>query len=124
VIGGVGIDAVTISRMKKWLENEGLLRRYFAAEEVEAIKKRSSESMVSSLAAHFAAKEALGKALGTGLANIVLKDIMIVNDINKKPELEVKNSALAAVKASGAKSLHVSLTHEGDTAIAVVVLEV
>jgi holo-[acyl-carrier protein] synthase len=124
VIGGLGIDAVKISRMKKWIENEGLLRRYFAAEEVEAIKKRGSESMTFSLAVRFAAKEAFGKALGTGLANIALRDIMIVNEVDKKPEIEVKGTALAAVKERGAKSLHVSLTHEGDIAIAVVIVEV
>jgi len=123
VIGGVGIDAVKISRMKKWIDNDGLLRRYFDIKEIETIKKRDKK-MLFSLAARFAAKEAFGKALGTGLAGIALKDIMIVNEINKKPELQARGSALAAMKGRGAKRLHVSLTHEGDIAIALVVLEV
>jgi holo-[acyl-carrier protein] synthase len=76
-----------------------------------------------SLAARFAAKEAFGKALGTGLSGIVLKDIMVVNNYNGKPELSVSGTALAALEKAGADRVHVSLTHERDTAIAVVILE-
>jgi holo-[acyl-carrier protein] synthase len=76
-----------------------------------------------SLAARFAAKEAFGKALGTGLAGIVLKDIMVVNQHNGRPEVQVFNTALGALQKSGADRVHISLTHERDNAIAMVVLE-
>jgi holo-[acyl-carrier protein] synthase len=79
--------------------------------------------MVRSLAVRFAAKEAFGKALGTGLAGISLKDIMILNGQDKRPEMKVEGSALKAMKAAGAETVFVSLTHEGDMAIASVVLE-
>jgi len=123
MIRGIGIDAVKISRLEKWIDNPGLLDRFFNAREIEAIRERG-KGMSHSLAARFAAKEAFGKALGTGLANIELKDIMIVSGQGKKPELTLEGSALAAMKSSGATRVHVSLTHEGDTAIALVVLEV
>jgi holo-[acyl-carrier protein] synthase len=76
-----------------------------------------------SLAARFAAKEALGKALGTGLAGIVLKDIMVVNLHNGRPEIKVFGTAQDALRRIGAERLHISLTHEKDNAIAMVVLE-
>jgi len=123
MIRGIGIDAVKISRLEKWIDDPGLLDRFFNVREIAAIRERG-KGMVHSLAARFAAKEAFGKALGTGLANIELKDIMIVSDQGKKPELTLEGSALAAMKSNGAERAHLSLTHEGDTAIAVVVLEV
>jgi holo-[acyl-carrier protein] synthase len=122
MIGGIGIDAVKISRMGKWADNPLLLGRFFNLREIETTKKRGN-GMSSSLAARFAAKEAFVKALGTGLAGIVLKDIMVLNGLNEKPELVLEGSALAAMKTFGARRAHLSLTHEGDTAIALVILE-
>jgi holo-[acyl-carrier protein] synthase len=122
MIGGIGIDAVKISRMEKWADNPLLLGRFFNPREIETIRERGKK-MSGSLAARFAAKEAFAKALGTGLAGIVLKDIMILNGRNEKPELTLEGSALAAMKTFGAKRAHLSLTHEGDTAIALVILE-
>jgi len=122
MIGGIGIDAVKISRMEKWADNPLLLGRFFNPREIAALKERG-KGITSSLAARFAAKEAFSKALGTGLAGIVLKDIMILNDLNNKPELILEGSALAAMKTFGATRAHLSLTHEGDTAIALVILE-
>jgi holo-[acyl-carrier protein] synthase len=76
-----------------------------------------------SLAARFAAKEAFGKALGTGLAGIVLKDIMVKNRHNGQPVVLVSGTALSALRNRGAGKIHISLTHERDNAIAMVVLE-
>ncbi|MDR2701161.1 MAG: holo-ACP synthase [Spirochaetaceae bacterium] len=122
MIEGIGIDAVKISRMEKWADNPPLLGRFFNPREIAAARERGS-GMSGSLAARFAAKEAFAKALGTGLAGIVLKDIMILNGRNEKPELILEGSALAAMKTFGARRAHLSLTHEGDTAIALVILE-
>ena len=76
-----------------------------------------------SLAARFAAKEAFGKALGTGLEGIALKDIFVVNLRNGQPEIRVSGTAEAALKKNGADIIHLSLTHETDNAVAMVVLE-
>ena len=123
MITGIGVDAVQISRMEKWADNNALLLRYFDLKELDIIRERG-KSMVQSLAAHFAAKEAFGKALGTGFAGIALKDIMILNKRDQKPILYVEGSALEALKITGANKTHVSLTHDGDMALAFVVLEV
>ena len=122
MITGIGIDVVHATRMDRWRNIPGLLDRFFAPEELKtALEKRNSASL--SLAARFAAKEAYGKALGRGLAGIVLKDIMVKNRHNGQPEIHVTGTALAALRESGAKRIHLSLTHERDSAIAMVVLE-
>lgn len=123
MIIGIGIDAVQISRLKKWMDNTALLERFFDQRELAVIKERG-KGMLRSLAAHFAAKEAFGKALGTGFTGIALKDIMILNRRDERPLLHLEGTALEAMKASGAGRAHVSLSHEGDMALASVVLEV
>jgi len=122
MIIGIGVDVVQIHRLEKWAGDSSLLERFFDARELDAIRERG-RSMVRSLAARFAAKEAFGKALGTGLSGIALKDIMVLNGTNERPSLYLEGSALDAMKAAGAGRAHLSLTHDGDTAIAMVVLE-
>jgi len=122
VITGIGVDVVHASRMERWRNTPRLLERFFHAQELHDALSRGS-GVDLSLAARFAAKEAFGKALGTGLAGIVLKDIMVKNRHNGQPVIEVFNTALAALNRSGASRLHISLTHEKDNAIAMVVLE-
>jgi holo-[acyl-carrier protein] synthase len=122
VIIGIGVDVVHVHRMERWRKTPGLLERFFHPEELtESLAKGKGADL--SLAARFAAKEAFGKALGTGLMGIVLKDIMVKNRHNGQPEIRVFGSALEALIKSGAGRVHISLTHERDNAIAMVVLE-
>jgi holo-[acyl-carrier protein] synthase len=122
VILGIGIDVVVVSRFKKWENNQDLLERFFDSRELAAVQDRG-KGMLRSLAARFAAKEAFGKALGTGLTGLALKDIMVLNRADERPSLCLEGSALRAMNAAGAKSVHVSLSHDGDIAAAFVVLE-
>jgi holo-[acyl-carrier protein] synthase len=122
MIRGIGVDVVHVDRMKRWRSISGLLERYFHPDELSAALAKGT-GMELSLAARFAAKEAFGKALGTGLTGIVLKDIMVVNRHNGRPEVWLFGTALAALEKSGASRVHISLTHERDNAIAMVVLE-
>ena len=122
MIVGIGVDVVHVHRLEKWRNTPGLLERFFHLRELDAAREKGSGANLS-LAARFAAKEAFGKALGTGLAGIVLKDIMVINRHNGRPEIEVFGTALEALKQSGANKVHISLTHERDNAIAMVVLE-
>jgi holo-[acyl-carrier protein] synthase len=122
MISGIGIDVVHVHRMERWRKIPGLLERFFNPEELSAALSKGSGADLS-LAARFAAKEAFGKALGTGLAGIVLKDIMVKNKHNGQPEIIVSGTALAAMDSRGKDLIHVSLTHERDNAIAMVVLE-
>ena len=122
MIVGIGIDVVYVHRLERWRTIPGLLERYFHPRELSASLARGSAASLS-LAARFAAKEALGKALGTGLAGIVLRDILVVNRHNGRPEIEVFGTAALALERSGATKIHLSLTHERENAIAMVVLE-
>jgi holo-[acyl-carrier protein] synthase len=122
MIVGIGVDVVHVDRLERWLRIPGLPERYFHPEELSAAQAKGAGVKLS-LAARFAAKEAFGKALGTGLAGIVLKDIMVVNRHNGRPEIRIFGTALGALRRCGADRIHVSLTHERDNAIAMVVLE-
>ncbi len=122
MIVGIGIDIVHVRRLEHWKGIPGLLDRFFHPDELKTALDRGTGASLS-LAARFAAKEALGKALGTGLAGIVLKDIHVANHHNGRPEMRLYGSALAAMRACGADRVHLSLTHERDNAVAMVVLE-
>jgi holo-[acyl-carrier protein] synthase len=122
VIAGIGVDVVHVSRMKRWQKIPGLCERFFHPDELSAALAKGNSADLS-LAARFAAKEAFGKALGNGLAGIVLKDIMVKNRHNGQPEILVTGTALAALNKFGTARIHVSLTHERDNAIAMVVIE-
>jgi len=122
MITGIGVDAVYVKRMERWVVNQKLLEKFFHSDEVAYVTSRG-KSAAQSLAARFAAKEAFGKALGTGLSNITLKDIMVFNNDNGKPEIKLFNTAQNALDKTGSNRVHISLTHEKDSAIAMVVLE-
>jgi len=122
LITGIGVDIVHVHRMKRWQKIPGLPERYFHPDELASAREQGAASALS-LAARFAAKEAFGKALGTGLKGIVLKDILVVNRHNGQPVICVSGTALAALKKNGGNKMHLSLTHEKDNSVAMVVLE-
>ncbi len=122
MILGVGIDVIQVDRIRKWESIPGLYERYFHAQELETTLK-NGRNRVLSLAARFAAKEAFGKAIGTGLYGFQLRDINVVNDPHGKPELLLEGKALEIFKKLGGKKIHVSLTHEEDYALSIVVIE-
>lgn len=122
MIVGIGLDVVHVSRLERWHKIPGLLERYFHPEELAAARSRGSGEILS-LAARFAAKEAFGKALGTGLAGITLKNILVLNNHNGKPCMHLFGNALDAFHEAGGEVVHVSLTHERDNALAQVVIE-
>jgi len=122
MITGIGIDIVRINRIERWLDNRLLLERFFNSEELSLAVSRNN-SAAQTLAARFAAKEAFGKALGTGLTHLTLKDIIVYNDDNGKPEIKLTGTALEAFEKSGAAKAHISLSHESENAIAMIVLE-
>lgn len=122
MIVGVGLDVVHVNRLERWQKTPGLLDRYFHPEELAAALSRGSTSMLS-LAARFAAKEAFGKAIGTGLHGITLKNILVLNNHNGKPCMRLFGNAQVAFERAGGSIIHLSLTHERDNALAMVVIE-
>lgn len=122
MIRGIGIDIVRVGRLDTWLDDPGLLKRYFHPAEIEAVHSRGS-SKVLSLASRFAAKEAFGKALGTGLVHFNLGEVQVQNDNLGKPDILLHGRALEALKRMGGMSVFCSLAHEHDNAVAVIVIE-
>ena len=122
MINGIGVDIVEVKRMERWLGNTKLLERYFHTDELTLASTRKNTA-AQTLAARFAAKEAFTKALGTGFEKINLKDIMVYNRENGKPEIKLFASAKRALEKSGSCKVHISLTHEKENAIAMIVLE-
>ncbi len=122
MILGVGIDVVHVYRMRRWEKVPGLFQRFFNDEELAAALAKG-EGGILSLAARFAAKEALGKALGTGLHGLSLREISVLNDPRGKPHIQLTGEARQALEQFGGKRLHVSLSHERDNALAMVVIE-
>lgn len=122
MITGIGIDIVHVDRIRRWIENPGILERFFHPDEIETARSRN-KGMALSLAARFAAKEALGKALGSGLAHFALKEVAVVNDNLGRPIMQLEGAARREFERHGGGIIHISMTHEGDNAVAVVILE-
>lgn len=122
MVTGIGVDIVQCERMRSFFEDSDKALRFFGSDEYDYALKQNS-SGIESLAACFAAKEAFGKALGTGLRGICLTDIQVTHLPSGKPALAVQGTARAAMEKSGAARVHLSLSHEKDMAVAFVLLE-
>ena len=112
---GVGIDVVEISRFEDSLaRTPGLRERLFTAAEARRAP--------ASLAARFAAKEAIAKALGAPIG-LAWHDAEVVSEESGRPLLELRGTVLAQADALGVTSVLLSLSHDAGLASAVVVLE-
>ncbi|MBU0936983.1 MAG: holo-ACP synthase [Spirochaetes bacterium] len=123
MIHGVGVDIVQVDRIEAWLQQPKLLLRFFNELELELLKSPHKQKS-QSLAARFAAKEAFAKALGTGLKGLALKSIWVESDAYGKPQLKLSGAAAAALAACGSARMHLSLSHEREYAVAMVIIEV
>ncbi len=116
----IGIDIVEIARIEKdiarWGEN--FLRRVYTELELGLYQKKTS-----SLAARFAGKEAVIKALGTQTKGIALREIEILADPEGKPLIHLYGKAQIQANSLGLGSLAISLSHSKEFAIAFVVGE-
>lgn len=125
MIFGVGTDIAKVRRFERWVRTPGMVERFFSQEE----RLPSAASDVSRLcqhyAARFAAKEAFAKALGTGL-RFELRDVCVRKNGAGRPYLFLSGSALRLCRnvCGPEYSAHLSLSHEKEYAIAVVVVEI
>jgi len=115
MIIGVGIDVVDVERFGVSLtRSPGLVDRLFTP--------REATRPLASLAARFAAKEALAKALGAPVG-MHWHDAEIVSEDSGRPVFEIRGSVQRQATELGVASVHVSLSHDAGIASAVVVLE-
>jgi len=121
-IEGVGTDVVSIADFQRRLDRTpGLEERVFAPE--ESAYCRSMARPAQHYAARFAAKEAVLKALGTGWGEgVEFRDVVVVRGPRGVPLVRLEGGAAARMEGRRAR-LHLSLSHAGDTAMAVAILE-
>ena len=115
MIVGIGVDVVGLDRFAESLQRTpGLKDRLFTADE--------ADNVTASLAATFAAKEAVAKALGAPVGLDWL-DVEVRHDDVGRPYLEMTGTVAAAAKKRGVDHWHLSLSHDAGVAIAMVVAE-
>lgn len=119
---GAGTDIVSVARLGRSLaRGPGFAEEVFTPLERHYCDQRPNA--VQHYAARFAAKEAFLKAVGVGLfGGILLHDIEVVRDEAGPPRLSLGPTAAAALEQAGATRSHLSLSHERDYAIALVVI--
>jgi holo-[acyl-carrier protein] synthase len=116
MILGIGVDLVDINRFEKAINQTPKLRdRLFTENE--------RELTTQSLAARFAAKEALVKAVGKS-KGLSFQGVSIVKDQEGKPSFELTGETKQTISSYGIQNLHLSLSHDGNIAVAYVVAEV
>ena len=114
----VGVDVIEIERVAAVVERWGerFLRRVYTQLELTYCRGRIPE-----LAARFAAKEAVTKALGTGIRGLAWREMEILADPLGKPLVRLHGRALARAARIGLREFAVSLSHSRDHAVAMVV---
>ncbi len=123
MIHGIGTDIVRIERVRRSLERHGerFATRILAASECEAW--RAARDPARFLAKRFAAKEAFGKALGTGVAMpATLHAIAVAHDALGKPAFSF-DARLSEFMTERGLRAHLSLTDEDDYVVAFAVIE-
>jgi holo-[acyl-carrier protein] synthase len=123
MIIGTGVDIVEISRIKnaakKW--KKSFLEKIFTEKELEYSNEKTSS--YQHLAARFAAKEAVVKALGSGLTSrMEWKDIEVWNEQSGKPNVRLDGEVKRISKDMGVKDIIISMSHTRTYAIANVIL--
>jgi len=121
---GIGTDIVKVSRIKRIFTKypKGFAERILHKNELEIMKQLKDPKTY--IAKRFSAKEAVAKALGTGIAHgVAFQEIEISNNDNGQPVLILHGSTLEVANNLGVKRNFISLSDEREYAIAYVVLE-
>jgi holo-[acyl-carrier protein] synthase len=113
-----GVDLVEIERIQDTIERYGerFLRRIYTPRELSQVGGN-----MASLAARFAAKEAVAKALGTGIGAVRWQEIEVLHGPEREPLLELHGEARQRADLLGLSSWSISLSHTSTYAIAMVV---
>lgn len=124
MILGLGIDLVDVSRIEQALKRFGprFLDRILRAD--ESAYCQSQQNTVTTVAARFAAKEAVAKAFGTGIgAGLGWRDIEVVRLPSGRPAVQLHGKAVELLATLGGRTVHLSITHTDTQASAVAVIE-
>src|ERR1700726_989846 len=124
MIVGLGVDITEVDRMEAAIARRGraLLERLFTPSEIAYCERHRNRA--ERFAGRFAAKEAAMKALGTGWARGAgWGDIEVVRERGGKPTLKLSGESRSIADCIGVKNIALTITHTGNTALAVVIFE-
>jgi holo-[acyl-carrier protein] synthase len=122
MIIGIGTDIAEVARIAKSIENTSFKEKVFSKAEIAYCEAKANKA--ESFAARFAAKEAFFKSLGTGWrGGMAFNEVEVINDDLGKPSLNILGATAEIIKEKNIKTIHVSLSHVKEMAMATVVLE-
>jgi len=118
VLKGIGIDIIEVERVWRAYRRrpDKFLKRFFTLREQKALLLRQHPA--ASLAARFAAKEAVAKALGTGIGKVAWTELEIMNKAEGGPSVLLSGRAAEIASKKGISHIHISLAHEKSFAVA------
>ena len=124
MIFGIGTDIVEIKRIETMKSLDKFASKILSHNEKEFYDSLTNEKKIVYISKQFAAKEAIAKAIGTGIRNDThFKNIEILRDKNGAPIFNALNKLEKIISDLGITKTHVSLADERDYAIAIAVLE-
>ena len=124
MIFGIGTDIVEVERIKNLSSISKFAKKILSQNELNIFNSLNEDQKVYFLSKQFAAKEAISKALGTGIGHeISLKNIEILRDEKGKPFFNAINELSLYLSNLGITKTHVSLSDESNYAIAMVIVE-
>ncbi|HHV38966.1 MAG TPA: NAD(P)H-hydrate dehydratase [Tepidimicrobium sp.] len=120
---GNGVDLIRISRIEGLMKSKGeaFLNKVFTKGEIQYIQDRNSNPQT--IAGIFAAKEAVSKAIGTGIGDVGWKDIEVRRDKKGRPYIKLYGDGLNISQKLGMDRISISIAHEGEYAIAFAIAE-
>ena len=124
MIIGTGIDIINVERLERAVTRYGerFIRKVFT--DAETAYSGNRVRRFEHLAARFAAKEAVLKALGTGVARgALLRDVEVINNAAGKPEVMLHGATRRLAEERGVARLHLSLSHTDRLAVAQAIAE-
>ena len=121
MIVGIGNDIIEIERIEKAISKEGFKNKVYTQKELENIEKRGDR--VETYAGIFSAKEAISKAIGTGVREFSLTDLEILNDDLGKPYVAVSEKLDKIIKSKKEDyQIEISISHSKKYAIAMAII--
>ena len=121
MIVGIGNDIIEIERIEKAISKEGFKNKVYTQRELKNIKKRGDR--VETYAGIFSAKEAISKAIGTGVREFSLTDLEILNDDLGKPYVVVSEKLDKIIKSKKEDyQIEISISHSKKYAIAMAII--
>lgn len=121
MIKGIGNDIIELDRIEVAIKKKGFLKKYFTDKEALLFAERKNN--IGTISGNFCVKEAVSKAIGTGIRDFGLADIEVLRDDLGKPYVTLHNNAKVISDGLGIENWHVTISHSKMYATAVAIGE-